>query len=206
MHELLGAYARELAASCQGESEQHEALTRLFDYYLYTATTAMDILFPADHQRRPRIARPATPIPPLTSPVAARAWLDIERASFVAIARFTAGNGWPAHATRLATIMFRYLECGGHYPEALTIHTQARAAARKISDRSGEALALNGLASVHWRQCRYQQASHHLHDALALFRDIGDRTGQARALGNLGLVYFWQGQAASRPPVTTSKP
>ncbi len=114
MHDLLGAYARELAASCEGESEQHEALSRLFDYYLYTAATAMEILFPADHQRRPRIARPATPIPPLTNPVAARAWLDTERASFVAIARFTAGDGWPAHATRLATIMFRYLDCGGH--------------------------------------------------------------------------------------------
>ena len=109
MHDLLRAYARELAAG-DGEEEQSAALTRLFDHYLHTASVAMDTLYPADRHRRPRIPPPATPIPPVTGPAAARAWLDAERAALVAVTVHAAGHGWPAHATRLAATLFRYLE------------------------------------------------------------------------------------------------
>ena len=76
MHDLLRAYARELAAALDSEDEQRAALTRLFDHYLHTAAAAMDTLFPAERHRRPRIPRPATPVPPLADPAAARDWLD----------------------------------------------------------------------------------------------------------------------------------
>jgi DNA-binding SARP family transcriptional activator len=64
MHDLLRGYARELTATVDGGPEQHAALTRLFDHYLHTAATAMDILFPAERHRRPRIPPPAPPPPP----------------------------------------------------------------------------------------------------------------------------------------------
>jgi transcriptional regulator with XRE-family HTH domain len=41
MHDLLRAYARELADATDGEEEQNAALTRLFDYYLHTADTTV---------------------------------------------------------------------------------------------------------------------------------------------------------------------
>jgi hypothetical protein len=47
MHDLLRAYARDLAADNDTSNEQQTALTRLFDHYLHTAATAMDTLFPA---------------------------------------------------------------------------------------------------------------------------------------------------------------
>ena len=62
------------------EAEQRAALTRLFDYYLHAAAAAMDTVFPAERHRRPRIPPPPRPVPPLTDPAAARAWLDAERA------------------------------------------------------------------------------------------------------------------------------
>jgi hypothetical protein len=46
MHDLLRAYARELAAG-DGAGELRAALTSLLDHYLHTAATAMDIAFPA---------------------------------------------------------------------------------------------------------------------------------------------------------------
>jgi DNA-binding SARP family transcriptional activator/tetratricopeptide (TPR) repeat protein len=194
LHDLLRAYARELAASHGGEDEQHAALTRLFDHYLHTAATAMDTLHPAECHRRPRIPLPATPAPPVTGPAAARAWLDAERATLVAVTVHTAGHGWPAHATRLAATLFRYLDSGSHYPEAITIHTHARDAARHAGDRSAEATALNHLAGPHRRQGRYQQAIRQYRQALALFQQTGDRAGQAHALGNLGNVCADQGR------------
>jgi transcriptional regulator with XRE-family HTH domain len=100
MHDLLRAYARELAAGHDGEDGQHAALTRLFDHYLHTAATAMDTLHPADRHSRPRIPESAIPVPPLTSPAEARGWLDAERAILVAVTAHTGRHGWPAHAAR----------------------------------------------------------------------------------------------------------
>ena len=55
LHDLLRAYARELAADAEGEDGCRAALTRLFDHYLHTAATAMDTLYPAERHRRPRV-------------------------------------------------------------------------------------------------------------------------------------------------------
>jgi transcriptional regulator with XRE-family HTH domain len=60
LHDLLRAYARELADAGDGEAEQDAALTRLFDHYLHAASIAMDALYPAERDRRPRIRPPAT--------------------------------------------------------------------------------------------------------------------------------------------------
>ncbi len=187
MHDLLRAYARELTATLDTEQEQHAALTRLFDHYLYTAATAMDTLFPAERNRRPRIPRPATPVPPLADPAAAREWLDSERATLMAAVAYTADHDWPAHATRLAATLFRYLYSGGHLPEALTVSSHALSTARRTGDLTAEATALSQIGSVDGQQGRLRKAAERHWRALALLRAAGDRAGEAHALGNLGL-------------------
>jgi tetratricopeptide (TPR) repeat protein len=194
LHDLLRSYAMELAGAQDGEQGCRAALTRLFDYYLHTAATAMDTLIPAERHRRPRIPPPATPAPPVTDPAAARQWLEAERAGLAAVAGHSADHGWPGHTTRLAATLYRYLDVGGQCPEAVTIHTCARRAARDSGDRAAEATALTSLGAVDWRQGRYQQAAGHLQQALALFRETGDRSGEARVLANLGLVDQQQGR------------
>jgi tetratricopeptide (TPR) repeat protein/DNA-binding SARP family transcriptional activator len=193
MHDLLRAYAAEQAAQ-DGEKEQQAALTRLFDYYLATAAAAADTLFPAERHRRPRIL-PATPAPPVTDPAAALAWLDEQRATLVVVAAMTAGHGWPSHATRLAVTLYRYLEGGGHYPEAITIYTHARHAAHRTGDHAAEANVLINLGVTDTRMGRYQQATSHYQQALALFSQAGDGLGQARALGNLGSAELLLGRS-----------
>jgi tetratricopeptide (TPR) repeat protein len=188
MHDLLRGYARKLTGTVEAGQEEHAALTRLFDHYLHTAATAMDTLYPAERHRRPRISRPATPVPPLADPAAARDWLDGERAALVAAAGHTAAHGWPGHATGLAATLARYLRNGDHLPEAITIFSHSLSAARRTNDRTAEATALNDIGSVHWQQNRLQQAADHYRQALALFRAAGDRVGEARVLGNMGVV------------------
>jgi len=205
MHDLLRAYAAGITAAGTRDAaragitdpaggEARDALTRLFDYYLAAAAVAMDILVPAERDRRPGIARPATPIPLLASPAGARAWLDAERTTLVAVAGHTAGRGWPGHATRLSAIVRRYVETGGHYADAVTIHTHARRAARETGEQVAEAYALNNLGLVDGRMGHYPQAAEHLRQALALFRKGGDRPGAARALTNLASTEWRQGQ------------
>jgi DNA-binding SARP family transcriptional activator/tetratricopeptide (TPR) repeat protein len=192
MHDLLRAYARELAAAEQ-EEEQRAALTRLFDYYVHTAAAAMDALFPAEQQHRPRIAASAVPAPLITGTAAALAWLDAERENLVSVAVHSAEHHWPGHATRLASTLFRYLETGGHHREAVTIHSHARRAARDTGDRAAEAIALTNLGLVDLRQGCYRQATGYLRKALALYREAGERSGEARTLHDIGIADFEQG-------------
>jgi DNA-binding SARP family transcriptional activator/tetratricopeptide (TPR) repeat protein len=189
MHDLLRAYARQLAAG-SGDEAGGATLTRLFDYYLATAATAMDVLVPAERHYRPSVPAAGTPVPAVTSTARARAWLDAERATLVAIAGCP---GSPGYAVRLAAVLFRYLETGGHYADAVTVHTRARQAARLAGDRAAEATALTNLGIICWRQGRYQQAAGYHEQALASSAAIGDRAGEAIAVANLGAVYERQG-------------
>ena len=198
MHDLLSAYAIHLAITEDSEQEQRTALTRLFDHYLATAAAAMDTLVPAEQHRRPRVPPTGTPTPPVADSAAAQAWLDAERATLGAVTARTASRGWPRHTTALATTLFRYLEVGGHYPDALTIHTHALHAARHIGDRAAEAHALTNLGTVYVRQSRYQQAADRIQEAVALSREIGDRVGEAHSLINFGFVYSRQGRYQQR--------
>jgi len=194
MHDLLRGYARHLTTQHDTEDEQRAALTRLFDHYLHTAADAMDTLVPAERHSRPRTPPTAIAARSAGTPAAARAWLDAERNALVAATAHMTDNGWPGHATRLAATLFRYLDTGGHYPEATAIHTCACRAARDTGDRIAEGTALNNLGIVDWRQGRYEQASANYLRALALCRETGDRTGAARALRNLGMLDDRQGR------------
>ncbi|HEY2578613.1 MAG TPA: tetratricopeptide repeat protein [Streptosporangiaceae bacterium] len=192
MHDLLRAYARELATTQDSPGSQRMALGRLFDHYLHTAAAAVDTLFPAERDRRPRIPPVATPSPVLTSAVAARDWLDAQRATMVVVAAYTASHGWPSHATRLAATLFRYLDTGDYYSEASTIYTCACRAARHTGDQAAEATALINLGFADWTQARYEPAVGHFQQAMTLGRATGDRIPEARAHHGLGLVALQQ--------------
>jgi tetratricopeptide (TPR) repeat protein/transcriptional regulator with XRE-family HTH domain len=194
MHDLLRGYARELACAKDGEDGRRAALTRLFDYYLFAAATAMDTLFPAERHRRPRIPAPAAATPPLAAAGEARAWLDRELANLVRVAAYTAGRGWPGHATSLSATLSRYLAGGGHLPQAVLIHSHALAAARACGDEAAEAIALSNLSQIDLHYGHGQLAASRLRRAMALFRKAGDRAGEGRILHNLATVEAQQGR------------
>ena len=187
MHDLVRTYATGRAGNEDPPPERRAALTRLFDYYLATAAVAMDTLYPAEAHRRPRIPLPGTPSPDLTDPDAARAWLNTERPTLVAVATHTATQGWPAHTTRLSATLFHYL-AGQHLTDALAVHGQALHAAGHTGDPTEQAHALTGLGFVQALLSRYEPAAEHMREALNLFRQTGDPTEQARTLASLGAV------------------
>jgi DNA-binding SARP family transcriptional activator/tetratricopeptide (TPR) repeat protein len=190
MHDLLRAYAAELGQA-HPQAERRAALTRLFDMYLAASAEAMDTIAPFERSRRPRVAVPATPLPPMADPAAARAWLELHRPTLVAVARHAASNGWQGHTVALSATLVRYLD-GGHYSDGHTIHGLAVEAARAVGDRAAQAHALTNLGLVERRHGRYHLAAEHVTEALALFRAIGDGQGQARSLGVLGQIRWRQ--------------
>jgi tetratricopeptide (TPR) repeat protein len=192
MHDLLRAYA---ASLLDDPDEPRSAMTRMLDYYLATAASAMEVLAPAERNRRP-VAPIAVSSPPVPDPARARAWLDAERAVLVAVTRHAARRGWPQHAIRLAATLSRYLVTGGHNTEAVAIYEHALDAARRCGDRGAQATAMVNLAEVRWRLGHRAQQAGGSGEALAIFREIGDRIGEARAHGNLALLAWRQGRYA----------
>ncbi len=194
MHDLLRAYARELAATDDTPAVRGSAMTRLIDYYLNGAGSAVSTLYPATQRRSPAVQSAGTDAPSVADPAAARAWLDAELPNLLAVAAHAAAHGQSGHVARLATSLFRYLDTGGHYAEAMTIHAHARHAASQARDCSAEAEALINLAIAEARQCSHQAATGHLQEALARYREAGNKAGEARALGNLGVACLRQGR------------
>jgi tetratricopeptide (TPR) repeat protein len=187
LHDLVRAHATDRATDEDPPPQRRAALTRLFDYYLAAAATAMDTLHPAEAHRRPRIPPPTAPMPDLTDPDTAHTWLDTERPTLVAVAAHTAAHGWPTHTTRLSATLYRYLD-GGYYTDALTIHGHAHHAAQRTGDPTAQAHALINLGVAYDELGQNGPAADHLRQALDLFGQTGDRSGQARALNNLGSV------------------
>jgi tetratricopeptide (TPR) repeat protein len=186
-HDLVRAYASGRANDEDPPPRRRAALTRLFDYYLATAAVAMDNLHPAEADQRPRIPPPVSPTPALSDPETARAWLDTERPTLVAIAAHTATHGWSTHTIRLSTTLFRYLD-GGHHADALAVHGHALAAAHDSGDQTGQAHALTDLGATHLRLGRFGLATEQFQQALRLFRQLSDPAGKARTLSGLGVA------------------
>ena len=202
-HDLLRAYATHLTTTHDPSDERHAALTRLFDHYLHTTAAAMHTLHPTEQSQPPDGFSSADPPVgdrsttadlPVGDPVAARAWLDTERANLTAVIAHTATHGWHVHTTRLAnTVLLRYLEIVEHDRDGLAVYTHVQRAAHHTGDQATEALALTNLGSIHWEQGHYPQAAEHHQQALTISRGIGFPLGEALALLNLGLVYQQQG-------------
>jgi DNA-binding SARP family transcriptional activator/Tfp pilus assembly protein PilF len=193
MHDLLRAYSRELAVSQDGEGERRAALIRLFDYCLHTSAGAMDTLYPAEADRRPRLSPATVTAPAVDDPAAAQRWLDAERARLVAMAAASRAHGWPRYTTDLAGILSRYLHTGGHCDEAIAVHTHALQAARDVGDPASETTALNCLAAIDVRRDMFPEAAESYRRALALCGRDCDPRSKATALYGLGNVHWAQG-------------
>ncbi|MFI1507808.1 AfsR/SARP family transcriptional regulator [Streptomyces sp. NPDC020597] len=194
MHDLLRAYAADLASRHDGAAERAAALTRLLDHCLAAASAAMDVLYPAERHLRPVVGAPGTALPPLRTADECRAWLRAAQHTLVALCSRTEEPGPSRHTVRIATTLHRHYERSGHFADALTVHTHALRAARAVGDVVGEVDVLVCVGAVHRRLGDYESAHRHHADALALCRRVGYRAGEARHLTNVGVLHELQGR------------
>lgn len=193
-HDLVRAHATSAAARAQAGSGQPADLGRLLDYYRHTAAVAMDIAYPYERQRRPRVAPAVAPTPCLRDQAQAVAWLDAELSNLLVVARHAAGHGWPEHCLQVSATIDRHLRTRGRYRDAEGLHQLALAAARDTGHPAGELPARLGLGHVHRLQGQYQPAMVSFSQALGIARDTGDQIGEQQALTGLGLILQQQGR------------
>jgi DNA-binding SARP family transcriptional activator len=196
LHDLLRAYAAELAVATDSEPNRRAALGRVFDHYLHVARTADLLLNPA---RTPiTIAPPRPGVTPehLGERAQAMAWFDAEHRVLLTTVALTAEQGFDAHAWQLPWAMTSFLDWQGRWQDLATTQRTALEAAGRLRDDAGQAIAHRLLAVACVRLDDHDQACAHLTDCIRLHRQLGDRDGEARAYQALGIDMAAQGRVA----------
>jgi DNA-binding SARP family transcriptional activator/tetratricopeptide (TPR) repeat protein len=189
-HDLLRAYATELAHTTDTNGERNAATRRMLDHYLHTACTAQALLDPHLDRVSPTASQPKMIAEGLTDHEQALAWFTVEHPVLLAVTRRAARtDAFATHAWQLAWTMATFLDRRGHWHDwAATMRTGLNAA-RKIGDQAGEARAHRGLAAAYGRMGRFADAHTHLRQALGLYVNLADHTGEALTRLNVGWTF-----------------
>jgi DNA-binding SARP family transcriptional activator len=185
-HDLLRAYATDLAQTVDTAADRRSALHRLLDHYLVTAHTAALLLSPYRSSITLTPARTGAAPVQLAYHDQAWIWFTSEYGALRAAIVEASHAGFDTHCWQLAWALSSIQDRRGHWPDQIATQRVALDAARRGADRNGQAHAHRciGLASI--RLCDYGEAHSHLQQAVQLFHEVGDTAGQALAHGNLG--------------------
>jgi tetratricopeptide (TPR) repeat protein len=188
-HDLLRAYAVELALAADSPADRSDATQRVLGHYLCTAIGAARLI-------NPRWDPPGTPPPvPGVTPETfasdrdALTWFSVESPVLLAAIRLADAERYDTYVWQLAGAVQDFL-CMRREPQALA--STGRAALRAASSTpevSGQAQAHRGLAIAAAMLGDYDVCDRHLRQAASLYAELGDRGGQARCYLNLGTLY-----------------
>jgi DNA-binding SARP family transcriptional activator/Flp pilus assembly protein TadD len=193
-HDLLRAYAVELAEAHDTQAERRAARHRMLDHYLHTAHTAERLL---DPYRDPlNLAPHSTGVEPeqLAGRNQAMEWFTTEHAVLLAVLELAAATGFNVHVWQLAWTLNTFLYRRGHWHDRAATWRSALNATRRLGDRSAQALAHRLFGRAHGRLGRFADADTNVEHALDLYSGLGDRTGQAHTHYQLGWMCGRQGR------------
>jgi DNA-binding SARP family transcriptional activator len=178
-HDLLRAYAGELACAHDDRDAQDAAVGRVLDHYLHSAHNAAVLMEPFHY---PITVGPPPPGVTAHGPATAEdamAWFTTEQATMRAAAQLAARTGPSTRAWQLAWMLSTFLLRRGLWHDQDTACQAALDAARRAGDATGEAHSLQRLAVGYAKSGRIELCLPLFEEALRLFDALGDHTTQA---------------------------
>jgi tetratricopeptide (TPR) repeat protein len=193
-HDLLRAYAGELAEAHDSAEDRRAAVHRVLDHYLGTAYRADELLRPS----RDDVIALGSPSPlviteNLRDRHEALKWFTSEHQVLLATLRQAANDGFDVHTWQLAWALTSFFDRSGRWHEAAAFQETALEAANHLSDPYAQAKSHGCLAYTSVRLRRYDDAHAHLLHALKFYQSLGDQPGQAHAHWSLAWVFDQQG-------------
>jgi DNA-binding SARP family transcriptional activator/tetratricopeptide (TPR) repeat protein len=189
-HDLLRAYATELANSAGTDIERHAAVHRVLDHYLHSASAADQVLYPDPLPLPPH--QPGTTPEQPADHEQAMAWLTAEQAVLVSAVDQAAQAGLDIHAWQLAWSLVDFLDRRGHWHELAAVQKVALGAAQRLADRSAQARAHRGLGRAYTLLGRHNDAREQYGHALKLLDELGDGFSEAHVHRSLARLHEWQ--------------
>jgi DNA-binding SARP family transcriptional activator len=193
-HDLLRAYAAELARLHEPEQLRQRAIRRMLDFYLHSAEAAARALSP----HRPRLRLPAAPAGVVPEQPedhqAALAWFTGELPVLLAAVDRAVALGLDQPAWQLAWTSGTFLQRQARYQEWADAQRTALEAARRLGDLAAQATTHRSYANARSAQGSYDDAHTHLRLALDLFERLDDRIGQGLTLFHIGKLLDRQGR------------
>lgn len=194
-HDLLRVYAGECAQTPEIQQLRGTALSRVFEWYLYTADAAAAVISP--NRTRVPLDPPAEDNRPLRFTSLSRAfeWCEEERQNIVAVSRQAAAERLDSVAWQLPAAAMTFFNRRGYRGDWIGTHRIAVDAARRAGDQIGEAVILNNLGMA-YRDLSLDDAVANLREAIAVGRKAGDLRSQTQAAANLADTYRRGGRYA----------
>ncbi len=176
-HDLLHAYARELAHSLDTDAERAAAWHRALGHYAHSAYLADPLLNPHrdDPLTPPPIPAGVTP-EHAASQRQALAWFVAEHRVLMAMIRQADDDPL---AWQLAWALIRFFTYHGHWHDSIDALTAAMRAARSLADPVKEAFTHRFLGCAYINLGRLRDADLCLRHALGLYHAAGDTVGEA---------------------------
>ncbi|MGW2726611.1 ATP-binding protein [Streptomyces sp. NPDC001494] len=181
-HDLLRLYAAEQVEADDGPAARDDALDRTARWMLRRATAAA-LHFDADHDHTAPSGDPDPDAAP-TGREEARAWLEAERAQWLAALRRAHDTGRHRQVLDTAEAMHWFSDLNQHWEQWVEVFQRSSDSARALGSRREEAVHLNYLAWAH-NLCAHdpRAALVSADSALAAARDSDDGLQQGWALG-----------------------
>jgi DNA-binding SARP family transcriptional activator/tetratricopeptide (TPR) repeat protein len=195
-HDLLRAYATELAHQHDPDDERRAALRRILDHYLHTAGAANQVLHPHQDTVALGAAQPGVTPTELADQAGASAWFTAEHQVLLAAVQTAADHRFDTHAWQLAWFLSRHFRRHGHWQDWVFCQRTALAAARRTGDQVGQAHTHRGLGAAYGVLGQYEEAHQHLQHAADLFDALGDRSFLAQTHLDRGRIYSRQSRYA----------
>ena len=188
-HDLLRAYAAELAGACDSDEARDGAARRMLDHYLHAAHRAATVSQPNLDVIVLAAVQPGVTVTALATAGDALRWFSDENANALAAIGLAAGAGFETMTWQFAWALSIFLQRQGRYDELAKVWRAGLDAARRVGDTTAEAYALRGLAEVNRRSGRHRAAYPLYREALRAFERIGGhhRT-QAHIHGGLAVL------------------
>jgi hypothetical protein len=143
-HDLLRAYATELAHAYDEEDARHAAVRRMLDFYLHSSMNANWQLDPSREPVTPIAMSDGARHDTFGTIEEAMAWFEAEHMALMAAVRQAESGGFDEHVWQLAWAVSTYNDRLGHWIDQITIMRMALDATRRLDDRNATAIAHRG--------------------------------------------------------------
>jgi DNA-binding SARP family transcriptional activator len=193
-HDLLRAYAAELAQAVDDEQACKAATDRMLDHYLHTAYAAALLLKPSREPVTLAPPRPGVTLEHLAGHQQALDWFEAEHQVLICAVALAAQASRDACAWKLASVVADFLDRRGHWRESAAIQRTALAAATRLGDTTARAMAGRELGRACAWLTDYDQARVHMTESLELSQKLGDIGSQARAHQSLAWLAGREGR------------